>query len=539
MYRARRARRWSRVVGVVSVLVLVAGTLVTGGPARPVGAATVPPSPSSPGYWLVASDGGIYAFGTANLGSMRGIRLARPVTGGAATTDGLGYWMTASDGGVFSFGDARFFGSTGGVRLNQPIVGMAATASGKGYWLVARDGGVFSFGDARFFGSTGGIRLNQPIVGMAATASGDGYWLVASDGGVFSFGDARFFGSTGGIRLNQPVVGMAPGPLGKGYWLVARDGGVFSFGDAVFHGSTGNVRLAQPVVGAAASADGAGYWFVARDGGIFNFGDAHFLGSTGSAPGPFPIVTMAATPHGFPFPPGGKGFDISLFQCPGTPGGPIPPTHQAVSIVQVSGGAINNPPNPCYVQEAQWAGANISAYIFMDGLPSPAPVESRTGPAGTCNGNVSCESYNFGWSWARHWVAYSRSVAVNPTMWWLDVEAAAGAWNLGPAFTASNARVISGALAGLQSSGVLAGVYTTEHQWGEIAGAMTLPSILLWVPGAGNLSGPGFTATNYCATGIEAVTGGRVVLVQYGYGGTFLGAFPGPRPKYDMDFACP
>jgi hypothetical protein len=33
--------------------------------------------------------------------------------------------MVASDGGVFAFGDARFLGSTGSVRLNQPIVGMA------------------------------------------------------------------------------------------------------------------------------------------------------------------------------------------------------------------------------------------------------------------------------------------------------------------------------------------------------------------------------------------------------------------------------
>ena len=78
-----------------------------------------------------------------------------------------GYWMVASDGGVFSYGSARFLGSTGSVRLNQPIVGMAPTTTGAGYWMVASDGGIFSFGDASFFGSTGAIRLNRPIVGMA------------------------------------------------------------------------------------------------------------------------------------------------------------------------------------------------------------------------------------------------------------------------------------------------------------------------------------------------------------------------------------
>jgi hypothetical protein len=35
-----------------------------------------------------------------------------------------GYWLVASDGGIFGFGDAAFHGSTGGVHLNQPIVGM-------------------------------------------------------------------------------------------------------------------------------------------------------------------------------------------------------------------------------------------------------------------------------------------------------------------------------------------------------------------------------------------------------------------------------
>ena len=59
-----------------------------------------------------------------------------------------GYWLVASDGGIFSYGDAGFFGSHGGQPLNKPIVGMAATPDGGGYWLVASDGGIFSYGDA-------------------------------------------------------------------------------------------------------------------------------------------------------------------------------------------------------------------------------------------------------------------------------------------------------------------------------------------------------------------------------------------------------
>ncbi len=116
-----------------------------------------------------------------------------------------GYYIVASDGGVFTYGSANFYGSTGSMALNKPIVGIAATPDGKGYWLVASDGGVFSFGDANFYGSTGGMALNKPIVGIAATPDGKGYWLVASDGGVFSFGDANFLGSAADLKLNQPV----------------------------------------------------------------------------------------------------------------------------------------------------------------------------------------------------------------------------------------------------------------------------------------------------------------------------------------------
>jgi hypothetical protein len=164
---------------------------------------------------------------------------------------GEGYWLVASDGGIFNYGDASFYGSTGGIALAKPIVGMAATPDGKGYWLVASDGGIFAFGDAHFYGSTGGIALAKPVVGMAATPDGKGYWLVASDGGIFAFGDAAFHGSTGGIALAKPIVGMAATPDGKGYWLVASDGGIFAFGDAAFHGSTGGMPLNDPVVGMA------------------------------------------------------------------------------------------------------------------------------------------------------------------------------------------------------------------------------------------------------------------------------------------------
>ena len=183
----------------------------------------------------IPDDAGFY-------GSAGGLTLNRPVVGMAATPDGKGYWLVASDGGIFAFGDAGFYGSTGGSPLNQPIVGMAATPDGKGYWLVASDGGIFAFGDAGFYGSTGGIALNQPDRGHGGhprrqgllagglrrrhlrlrrrrllrldgrpcrstsrswawrpppTAGATGWWPPTA--GIFAFGDAAFYGSTGGI----------------------------------------------------------------------------------------------------------------------------------------------------------------------------------------------------------------------------------------------------------------------------------------------------------------------------------------------------
>jgi N-acetylmuramoyl-L-alanine amidase len=54
----------------------------------------------------------------------------------AATPSGGGYWLVASDGGVFTFGNARFLGSGGGQVLPEPVIGISVASGGTGYWLV-------------------------------------------------------------------------------------------------------------------------------------------------------------------------------------------------------------------------------------------------------------------------------------------------------------------------------------------------------------------------------------------------------------------
>jgi peptidoglycan hydrolase-like amidase len=261
------------------------------------------PSGGTAGYWMDASDGGVFSFGAATFeGSAGALRLKKPIVGMAPTPDGGGYWLVAADGGIFTYGDATFYGSTGALTLNKPVVGMAPTPDGHGYWLVAADGGIFTYGDATYYGSTGALTLNKPIVGMVPTHDGGGYWLVASDGGIFSFGDATFVGSLGGAPPASPVVAMAPSAGGAGYWMLEADGTVAAFGNA----PTVAPAAGSPVLSSATAAmtslaptaDGQGYVMVDGTGQAFSFGDAPYFGDVASAVPGYAggVVGIAATP---------------------------------------------------------------------------------------------------------------------------------------------------------------------------------------------------------------------------------------------------
>src|SRR5260221_7836396 len=85
-------------------------------------AATVPAGAESAG--TVHPFGGAPSLGAPNSA------LNAPIVGIAATHTGKGYWLLASDGGIFSYGNAHFYGSTGAMHLNQPVVGIAPAPTG-------------------------------------------------------------------------------------------------------------------------------------------------------------------------------------------------------------------------------------------------------------------------------------------------------------------------------------------------------------------------------------------------------------------------
>lgn len=140
----------------------------------------------------------------------------------------------------------------------------------------------------------------------------------------------------------------------------------------------------------------------------------------------------------------------------------------------------------------------------MDGLSAPDPVESRTEASKCAPKYPLCQAYDYGYYWASHWLAYSHQLRIGPKLWWLDVENGAS-WTT----PTMNAAVIRGAADALHSQGVVVGVY----------------------------SGPGHTATALCKSGGYNFAGGHLKMVQYGYTGSFPGAYPTVSP-YDYDYVC-
>ncbi len=255
------------------------------------------------GYWLVASDGGIFSFGAARFfGSTAGTVLQRPVTGISPTPDRRGYWLVAADGGVFAYGDAGYVGSipglgiapagsTGpGTHLDQPIVAVVPSVDGGGYLMLASDGGVFAFGDAHFAGSCPGIGgCNGRAVALLPDAGGLGYWLVTSTGAVYAFGGAPYDGGAG--TVSSPITSAVRTPDGGGYYLLAVDGGVFPFGDAVDFGTpTVGTEILTAHTAIVATASGDGYWVAGADGGIDGYGFAPYDGSMAGKPLNAPVV---------------------------------------------------------------------------------------------------------------------------------------------------------------------------------------------------------------------------------------------------------
>ena len=143
---------------------------------------------------------------------------AAPGPAAARRYDGKGYWLIASDGGVFAFGDAGFFGSLGGAPPSTALVGVAPTPDGGGYWVLGANGTAYDFGDAPPVGvaadSPGLAAMMSPMTGLIPDFTGQGFDAVNGSGQAFAYGDAPYFGdvTTAVPGYSGHAVGIAVTP---------------------------------------------------------------------------------------------------------------------------------------------------------------------------------------------------------------------------------------------------------------------------------------------------------------------------------------
>ncbi len=225
---------------------------------RPVVGIT--PTRDEGGYWLVASDGGIFAFGDAGFhGSIPGLglhpagsglpsSLDAPIVGMVPSSDGGGYFMVASDGGVFAFGDAQFEGSCPGIGgCSGAAVAVVPDATGRGYWLVTQTGNIYPFGDAPYFGAPG--TQGSAVTAAVRTADGGGYLVLLANGTVQGYGDAVSLGGpTGAVGGLDPASAIFTEAGGGGYWVASAAGDVFTYGGAPDDGSMAGTRLNGAII---------------------------------------------------------------------------------------------------------------------------------------------------------------------------------------------------------------------------------------------------------------------------------------------------
>jgi hypothetical protein len=219
------------------------------------------PTADHGGYWLDASDGGVFAYGdTQFYGSIPGLglnpagsglpnSLNAPIVGMVPSIDDNGYFMVASDGGVFAFGDAHFAGSCPGIGgCSGKAVAVMPDGTGHGYWLVTSTGSVYTFGDAPYFGAPG----QGTVTAAVPSPDGFGYQVLLANGQVYSYGDAAADGSPPATDFNgfDPATSIFSTSDGAGYWVSSGLGAVYTFGDAPNDGGMTATHLNGPIIAA-------------------------------------------------------------------------------------------------------------------------------------------------------------------------------------------------------------------------------------------------------------------------------------------------
>jgi hypothetical protein len=151
------------------------------------------------GSLAASADGAVSAVKPAQTyGNASDAELNAPIVGIAPTPDGHGYWLVAADGGIFAYGDAGYHGAPttdDATGFNGYALGMSSTPDGQGY-LVFNNFGALAYGDAVVPAPADGpactavalsaaiphfVSLAQTYFGVSFACQGDYAWLAYYD----------------------------------------------------------------------------------------------------------------------------------------------------------------------------------------------------------------------------------------------------------------------------------------------------------------------------------------------------------------------
>jgi hypothetical protein len=210
------------------------------------------------------------------------------------------------------------------------------------------------------------------------------------------------------------------------------------------------------------------------------------------------------------YPTGSNGVDVSYPNCTTR----LPAAN--FGVVGVTGGLVYSH-NNCLATEAK-SFSNLSLYVNA-GLNASASSSYYTQAQTSCNGDVNCAAYNYGYNAAQDAVTYARSQGIGSGKWWIDAETM-NTWN---SDVVQNQKSLQGERDALVAAGATTvGVYSTSAQWQSITGGWQN----LWPSwGATTWTTPK-QAQTYC-TGHQ-FTGGPSLLMQY----------QSKQSKVDQDVAC-
>lgn len=214
------------------------------------------------GAFVLTSKGAVGSYGTASThGSATG-RLHHGVKAVAISSnpEGSGYYVLASNGAVFRFGSVPKARS-----IRHPagrVVGIAVDAAGTGYVVATNKGHLYAFGTAH---ATKKVRLDrgETVTGISADpATKNGYYVLTSKGRVISVGGAHLFGSA----RTKSTLGISSDATGAGYCVLASSSSVRCFGQT---GPNSRPHVGKGLVAVTFDPVAGGYYLVAAAGTLY------------------------------------------------------------------------------------------------------------------------------------------------------------------------------------------------------------------------------------------------------------------------------